>query len=196
VPGNTTLRDVGPDGSSDGELVTWTRAVTLALGESTLFTFSVDIGDVPSGTVISNENYGVAASFGVTTGQPYTVTVVDPILLVSKKVCWPAGGSNREMTYTHCERRPLATGIIVDRVLMGSAGAVAPMTGAVVEPAEPGYRGTPDLRTRLRRRCDDVAIPNADYDLPPASAQQAHVLTRRQADSVYATVDPIAHAGW
>jgi uncharacterized repeat protein (TIGR01451 family) len=101
VPLNTTVGDVGPDGMTNGQVVTWTRNVTLQLGETTAFTFSVDVGDVPSGTVIANEDYQVASpASGVATGDLYTVTVVDPILSISKRV-WPdPPGSNREMTYT------------------------------------------------------------------------------------------------
>jgi uncharacterized repeat protein (TIGR01451 family) len=100
IPLNTILRSVGPDGVSNGDVVTWTRHVTLELGQSSTFTFSVDVGDVPSGTVIANEHYAVTAPFGVTAGEPYTVTIVDPIFLLSKRV-WPdPPGSNREMTYT------------------------------------------------------------------------------------------------
>jgi uncharacterized repeat protein (TIGR01451 family) len=122
VPLNTSLRSVGPDGITDGSIVTWTRQINLELGETTNFTFSVDVGDVPSGTVITNENYAVAASFGVKAGEPYTVTIVDPIFLLSKQV-WPdPPGSNREMTYTLklLNVGSLATGLIVtDRVPAG-----------------------------------------------------------------------------
>jgi len=122
VPLSTTLRAVGPDGVSDGDTVTWTRAVTLALGQSTAFTFSVDVGDVPSGTVITNQGYAVVAPFGVTAGEPYTVTIVDPIFALSKQV-WPdPPGANREMTYTLTLRNvgSLATGLtITDRVPSG-----------------------------------------------------------------------------
>jgi uncharacterized repeat protein (TIGR01451 family) len=82
-------------------VVTWTRQVTLDLGETTVFTFSVNVGNVPSGTVLTNDDYRVTSpESGVTVGETYTVTVVDPIFLLSKEV-WPdPPGSNREMTYT------------------------------------------------------------------------------------------------
>lgn len=102
LPLNTTLRGIGPDGftSPISDVVTWTRQVTLDLGQSTRFTFSVDVHDVPSGTVITNEGYAVAAPFAIESGEPYTVTIVDPILMIAKQV-WPdPPGSNREMTYT------------------------------------------------------------------------------------------------
>ncbi len=102
VPLSTTLRSVGIDGftSPVSDVVTWTRQVNLDLGQSSLFTFSVDVNNVASGTVIANENYDVASQYGLTAGELYTVTVIDPILLLSKHV-WPdPPGSNREMIYT------------------------------------------------------------------------------------------------
>ena len=55
VPVSTTLRSEGTGTPSlSGDVVTWTRDVTLELGEATVFTFSVDVADVPSGTVITN----------------------------------------------------------------------------------------------------------------------------------------------
>jgi uncharacterized repeat protein (TIGR01451 family) len=124
VPLNTTVGDVGADGVTDGQVVTWTRNVSLQLGETTAFTFSVDVDDVPSGTVIANDSYWVVGSNGdVTTGEPYTVTVVTPIFLLSKRA-WPdPPGSNREMTYTLTLLNvgSLATDLVItDRVPVGS----------------------------------------------------------------------------
>lgn len=101
IPLNTTLSDLGDDATSDGTDVTWTRRVTMELGETSTFTFSVQVGSVPSGTVINNSDYRVASpASGVTAGDPYTVTIVDPIFMLSKHV-WPdPPGSNREMTFT------------------------------------------------------------------------------------------------
>ena len=124
VPANTALRYVGADGVSNtvAGLVTWTRAVDLDLGQSTFFTCSVDIDDVVSGTVILNEAYAVAAPFGLSAGEPHTVTVVDPILALGKHV-WPdPPGSNREMTFTLTlfNAGSLATDLIItDRVPVG-----------------------------------------------------------------------------
>ena len=127
VPLNTTPRDVGGDGvtSTVGSdvMITWTRPVTLEIGETTFFTFSVDVGNVPSGTVIANADYQVASpQTGVTAGELYTVTVVDPILSLSKYT-WPdPPGSNREMTYilTLFNAGSLATGLVItDRVPAG-----------------------------------------------------------------------------
>ena len=123
VPSNTTFLGVGPGGVSSGGVVTWTRPVTLALGETTAFTFSVNVGDVPSGTVISNSNYEVIGPGStITTGQLYTVTVVKPIFSLSKQT-WPdPPGSNRELTYTLTllNQGSLATSVVVtDRVPAG-----------------------------------------------------------------------------
>ena len=102
VPSNTTFRSASGNGSeSSGGKVTWTRWVTMGLGESTTFTLCVDVADVPDGTVLTNTGYRVRSFVsGVTIGEPYTVTVVDPRFLISKSA-WPnPPGSNREMTYT------------------------------------------------------------------------------------------------
>lgn len=120
APVDTTVDEVGPDGHADGDTVTWTRDVTLDTGESTEFAFSVDVANVLSGTVIANETYQVAgAGIGTAVGEPYTVTVIDPVLSLNKYV-WPdPPGSNREMTYTLVVRNrgSLATDLeITDRV--------------------------------------------------------------------------------
>ncbi len=103
LPANTTFLSTSPDGSYNGgtNRVTWNRAVTMALGETSVFTFAVNVGNVPSGTVLTNDAYDVnSPATSLTTGEPYTNTVIDPIFLLSKEV-WPdPPGSNREMTYT------------------------------------------------------------------------------------------------
>jgi uncharacterized repeat protein (TIGR01451 family) len=73
--------------------------------------------------VIANETYQVSgAAIGSAAGQPYTVTVVDPVLSLNK-YAWPdPPGSNREMTYTLVVRNrgSLATDLeITDRVPAG-----------------------------------------------------------------------------
>lgn len=122
VPAQTTLHTVGADGQANtaGTLVTWMRTVDLDIGETTEFTFSVDIGDVVSGTLLTNDTYQVAsAETEVEAGAPHTITVVDPILRLTKSV-WPdPPGANREMTYTLTLRNAgsLATQLIItDRV--------------------------------------------------------------------------------
>jgi uncharacterized repeat protein (TIGR01451 family) len=128
VPLSTTILDVGAYGFTgtvgSDVMITWTRQMTLDLGGSTEFTFSVEVGDVLSGTVIANDDYQVASpEAGVTAGEPYTVTVIDPILSLSKHV-WPdPPGSNREMTYTLelLNVGSLATDLVItDRVPVGA----------------------------------------------------------------------------
>jgi len=141
VPLNTTLRAVGPDGSASpaNDIVTWTRHITLDLGETTEFTFSVDVSNVPSGTVIANEDYQVASPVGVAHGDVYTVTVVDPIFLLFKET-WPdPPGSNRELTYTLT---------VLNQGSLASAGGrylrawrvITARRRSIVGVAQPGYR--------------------------------------------------------
>lgn len=118
VPADTTLLAVGAGGITDtlGH-ITWTGVVTLALGERTAFTFSVLVDDVPSGTVLLNESYAVTSTLpGVgDVGEPYTLTVVTPILLLTKQTEPDPPGSNRPMTYTLTlyNRGSLATGLVI-----------------------------------------------------------------------------------
>ncbi|MGB3715888.1 MAG: hypothetical protein WA996_15785 [Candidatus Promineifilaceae bacterium] len=121
VPTDTTLRTIGAGGwQGPGNSVIWTKTVSLNLGETSQFTYSVDIGDVLSGTVITNDNYHVESNLtGIAFGEPYTVTVIDPILSLSK-VTWPdPPGSNREMTYnlTLANSGSMATGLIITDVV-------------------------------------------------------------------------------
>lgn len=103
IPTSTTLFVVGADGSprNNRQAVLWQRTVDLGTGASTVFTYSVNINDVPSGTVITNDEYQVSSTgLGTAVGEPYTTTVIDPILSVYKQI-WPdPPGSNREATYT------------------------------------------------------------------------------------------------
>jgi uncharacterized repeat protein (TIGR01451 family) len=208
VPDDTTLRSVGNDGvaSPAGDVVTWTRTVDLDLGETTIFTFSVDVGDVPSGTVIVNQDYRVSsADTGVTAGDPYTVTVVDPILLLSKEV-WPdPPGSNREMTYTLTllNMGSLATGVIItDRVPAGTeyrrGGSEA---GGIVSWSLPRLDTGEYARVAFTVYVSDVmgvAIANADYRACCAEGvcQAGEPLTsvvEGPTFEVLAMLDPIAH---
>ncbi|MCJ7739552.1 MAG: DUF11 domain-containing protein [Anaerolineae bacterium] len=127
VPLSTTLNSVGIDGATDplSTVVTWTRNVTMALGEQETFVFSVNVDeDVVSGTVIANAIYHVdSVATGIVPGELYTVTVLDPILILDKYV-WPdPPGSNREMTYTLgvLNVGALATNMVItDRVPAGT----------------------------------------------------------------------------
>ncbi|HSB65212.1 MAG TPA: hypothetical protein VLD65_01460, partial [Anaerolineales bacterium] len=102
VPTDTTFLDIGPDGSVSpgGDVVTWTRSVNMDYGETTSFTFSVTVDDVPSGTVINNDVYLVVSPEAISAGEPYTSTVIDPILVLSKGIYPDPPGSNSEVTYT------------------------------------------------------------------------------------------------
>jgi uncharacterized repeat protein (TIGR01451 family) len=173
VPADTSLREIGADGHTDAlsEVVTWNRSINLELGQSTFFTFSVDVADVPSGTVISNEGYRVTP-YGAGPGEPYTVTVVAPVLSLAKHV-WPdPPGSNREMTFTLVvlNQGSTATDLVVtDRVPKGvSYVRGGSKSGGVVswswerldtdESAEFTYTvRVPDVM--------NVSIINADYEV-------------------------------
>jgi len=104
VPADTTYLAVGPDGvvSPEQDIITWTRSVTLDMGETTAFTFSVNVGNVTSGTVLHNGIYFLHNSFETApvVGEPLTTTVVDPVLLIFKSIDPDPPGSNHEMTYT------------------------------------------------------------------------------------------------
>ncbi len=169
VPLSTALRSV-PGGftSSISDVVTWTRQINLGTGESTEFTFSVDVDDVPAGTVITNEDYQVDSSqTGVTYGDVYTLTVVDPEFRLFKEI-WPdPPGSNREMTYTLTllNEGSLATGLVItDRVPAGVEGAVLP--GEVVSWTLPSLDTGQIAQFTFTVAITDVAevaIVNDDY---------------------------------
>lgn len=119
VPADTALSNPG-GGSVDGVLITWNRLVTLDTGETSVFTFSVTVDDVVSGTVITNDLYDVTGPDGVPSpGEVYTTTVLDPILYISKYVRPDPPGSNREMDYylSVLNKGSLATDLTIsDRV--------------------------------------------------------------------------------
>jgi uncharacterized repeat protein (TIGR01451 family) len=125
LPENTAFLKAGPDGqaSPDKSSVSWQRTLDLDTGASSVFTYSVTVADVLSGTVLTNDQYQVSSTpTGVVNGKPYTLTVIDPEFFISK-VTWPdPPGSNRELTYTLTvlNRGSLATGLVVtDRLPNG-----------------------------------------------------------------------------
>jgi uncharacterized repeat protein (TIGR01451 family) len=205
APSRTDVRDVGPDGQIDGDVVTWNRSVTLDPGDTTAFTFSVDVADVPSGTVITNDAYKVASPrTGVTSGEPYTVTIVDPILRLTKHV-WPdPPGSNREMTYTLdvLNKGSLATDLVItDRVPSGvTYVGGGTEDGGIVS----WYVPTLDTgeSTRLTYTVSisdvmDVPIVNSDYGVcsDEGVCQPGDVVTSVVEGPIFetsATLDPIA----
>ncbi len=134
VPVSTTLQDVGLYGaaSAANDVVTWTRNVTLALGESTAFTFSVLADDVPPGTAVRNDQYYVdSPETRMMMGQPYTVTIVNPDFRLTKSVVPDPPGANREMSYKIkvLNVGSLATDLVItdripSRVIFGEGGVV------------------------------------------------------------------------
>jgi len=206
VPTNTSSPAPGPDGAAAGGTVTWLRDVTLDTGETTVFTFSVTVDDVLSGTIISNDDYQVVSPLsGVTPGQIYTVTVIDPIFFLAKSV-WPdPPGSNREMTYTLTllNKGSLATSLVItDRVPAGvvyQRGGEA-MVGGVVswtllsldtgESAQFTY-------TVYISDVADIAVVNDEYAVCSAEdvCQAGQVLTNVVGGPTFETsviLDPIA----
>ena len=190
VPFNTTLRDIGIDGSTNAarDVVTWTRYITLDLGETTYFSFSVDVGSVLSGTVITNDDYQVDSPVTeVETGEPYTVTVVDPIFYLFKEV-WPdPPGSNREMTYTLSVLNvgSLATELVITDVVpagVDDQGGAYSSTGEIVSWAYPSL-DTGELAeftfTVYISDVMDLPIVNRDYSVCSAEGicQTGDVLT-------------------
>jgi uncharacterized repeat protein (TIGR01451 family) len=205
VPLSTTVGPVGPDGNTDGDVVTWTRSVTLGHGDTTEFEFSVDVGDVPSGTIITNDSYQVDSSeTDITSGQPYTVTIVAPILRINKHV-WPdPPGSNREMTYTLdvLNKGSLATDLVItDRV---PAGVIYERGGmedsGIVSWTVP--RLATDESTELTYTVDisdvmDVPLVNSEYGVCSTEGvcQPGEVVTSVVEGPIFeasATLDPIA----
>lgn len=123
LPANTALLNVGAYGKASGGVVIWNRTVDLATSASTVFTYSVTVGGVPSGTVISNDLYNVSSPLtGVKAGSPYTVTVINPILSIAKTISPDPPGSNRPISYTLTvlNMGSLATNLVVhDRLPAG-----------------------------------------------------------------------------
>ncbi len=138
VPLSTTLIYTGADGiaSPAHDVITWTRSVSLGTGETTYFDFAVEVGPVPSGTVITNDDYWVSwLETELDEGDPYTVTVITPIFQLFKEV-WPdPPGSNREMTYqlTVLNSGSLATDLVITDVV---PAGVDDQDGAYPSPGE------------------------------------------------------------
>jgi uncharacterized repeat protein (TIGR01451 family) len=208
VPLSTTVLDPGTVGS--GGMVTWTRQMTLDLGDSTEFTFSVEVGNVPSGTVIANNDYQVASpDAGVTHGEPHTVTVINPILSLSKYV-WPdPPGSNREMTYTLelINLGSLATDLVItDRVPAGAGTYFRYVRGGTESSGIVSwnldrldtYESAEFTYTVYISDVMDIPIVNEDYGVCSAEdvCQAGEVLTSvvrgPHFEMVRATIDPIA----
>ncbi len=102
IPALTTLKTPGADGTATpAGYVTFNRNVNLLTGETSVFTFSVDVQDVPSGTVITNDEYSVSyLTNQLDLGDPYTTTVLDPELYIAKQIVPDPPGSNGDASYT------------------------------------------------------------------------------------------------
>ena len=210
VPTNTAVLDVSADGVTrtvgDSVFVDWTRNVTLGLGESTAFTFSVMVDDVVSGTHIINEAYQVdSAETEVVAGEPYTVTIVDPIFHLSKEVMPDPPGSNRDMTYmlTLLNTGSLATDVRITDVVPSGVTYVAggdTMTDGVVGWEIPSLDTGEIAEFTFTVAISDVmgiAIVNDDYNV--CSAEDICAPGRPQTSTVKGGVfeieswfDPIA----
>jgi uncharacterized repeat protein (TIGR01451 family) len=207
VPLNTTFIEAGANGQAnlDNSLVTWDRTLSLDTGQSSVFTFSVRVDDVPSGTVIINSNYQVSSpDSGVSVGDVYTTTVLDPILYLAKSVDPYPPGSNHEMTYTLTvlNKGSLATDLeITDHLPVGvtyvSGGSYS---NGMVTWIVPSLDTNDSVQVSFKAYVGDVAevmIFNEDYSV--CSAEGVCVmgvplatLVQGPKFEVTATVDPIA----
>lgn len=208
VPLSTTFRAAGQGGlyDSDTSEVTWQQDVSLEHGQTTNFTFSVDVGDVPSGTVITNESYQVIAAGGdILAGEVHTSTVLDPILLLSKETRPDPPGSNRETTYilTLLNVGSLATNLVITDAVPASATYVSGGSEAdgVVTWEWPRLDTAASAQFTFTVYISDVAdIPlvNSHYGACSTEGicQPGQVLTSvvgAPTFEVYAEVDPVAH---
>jgi len=207
VPANTEFLEYGSDGSynSGTKTVTWNRTVDLGTGETSVFTFSVTVNDVDSGTVISNNSYQVSGTgIDSSVGQVYTTTVVDPIFSISKSTNPDPPGSNREMTYTLTvlNKGSLATDLkIKDKVPAG----VTYLDGGTLSNGTVSWN-LPSLDTGETARFSftvnvgdiaEVDVLNQDYSVCSAEGvcQSGKVLTSTIEGPLFevnALLDPIA----
>ncbi len=103
VPGNVTYLSGGTYFSPTNN-VSWTWPM-LASYEKAVFTYSVYVGNLPGGTAIVNDHYGVSCAEGVTApGRPLTSTVAGPSFVDSYKkvdpIAMKPGGGQSVLTYT------------------------------------------------------------------------------------------------
>ena len=208
VPLSTTFGDAGQGGlyySATNEVV-WQQNANLATGQMTHFTFSVEVGDVPSGTVISNESYQVTTAGGdISAGELHTSTILDPILLLSKETRPDPPGSNREMTYilSLLNLGSLATDLVVTDTVPAGVTYVSggEETDGVVS------WDWPELDTSAVAQFTytvyigdvaDVAVVNDDYGACSAEGvcrpgQVLSSVVGPPTFEVFAYLDPIAH---
>lgn len=207
LPNDTTFSSAGPDGSYDGgsNTVTWNRDVTLALGETAVFTFAVDVDNVLSGTILTNDTYNVDSPVtALTAGETHTTTVIDPIFHLAKEV-WPdPPGSNREVTYTITVLNvgSTATDLVVtdevpDNITYVSGGSES---GGIVTWNWPRLETGESAEFIFTASIDDIAnvdILNENYQVCSSEGvcQNGAVLTSTIAPAQFETtavLDPIA----
>ncbi len=208
VPFSTTFNAAGQGGQYDSDTneITWQQEVSLEHGETTNFTFSVEVGDVPSGTIISNESYQVSAAGGdISAGEVHTSTVLDPILSLSKETRPDPPGSNRETTYilTLLNAGSLATDLVItDAVPAGttyvSGGSESDGVVTWEWPRLETAASTQFTFTVYISDVADIPLVNSHYGVCSAEGicQQGQVLTSVVGPptfEVFAEVNPIAH---
>ncbi len=103
VPTNVTYLDGGSYVSATG-VVSWSLSSLAPLANAG-FTYSVAVGNLPGGTLIVNDDYGVTCAEGIQApGQPLTSTIQGPIFDESFKQVDPIakkpGGGTSTLTYT------------------------------------------------------------------------------------------------
>jgi uncharacterized repeat protein (TIGR01451 family) len=208
IPLSTTFKAAGQGGlyDSDTNEVLWQQDVSLEHGQTTNFTFTVDVGDVPSGTVISNESYQVVAAGGhISAGEVHTSTILAPIFLLSKETRPDPPGSNREMTYilTLLNVGSLATDLVISDTVPAGTSYVrggSEADGVVTWDWPRLDTGASKQFTYTVYISDvaDVPVVNNDYGVCSAegTCQQGEALTSvvgAPTFKVFAEVDPIAH---
>jgi uncharacterized repeat protein (TIGR01451 family) len=208
VPLSTTFKVAGQGGQHDSDTneITWQQEVSLAHGQITNFTFTVEVGDVPSGTVVSNESYHVIAAGGdISAGEVQTSTILDPILLLSKETLPDPPGSNREMTYilTLLNAGSLATDLVVTDTV--PAGTTYVRGGSEADGVVTWNWPRLDTATSAQftftvyiSDVADIPVVNSDYGVCSAEGvcQPGKVLTSLSGPptfEVFAEVDPVAH---
>ena len=205
VPANTTVSSLGPGAVTNGTVVTWTRNVSLNYGQSETFTFTVMVGDVADGAVISNQLYKVSSAQSTTTvGKPYTVTIIDPKFSLWKTHFPDPPGSNRPLTYTLTvfNQGSLATSLVItDRVPAGvTYQAGGTYSGGVVKWTLPSLDTGQTASFSYRVLVGDIAevpIVNNSYRVCSAEGvcQAGQVITsvvKGPTFAVFVDLDPIA----
>ena len=75
IPANTTFAAADSGGGLVGDQVRWT-GLTATVGTDLVVHFSITVGDVPSGTLITNDGYGVTCAEGVSAAGDVVTTTI------------------------------------------------------------------------------------------------------------------------